>query len=61
VSNAQLGEQCIDCSELNPGTTTQIANLRGVNVIRAIGYQERQRRKSFNQILARPWTREALK
>ena len=42
VANAELGEDRVDGADLNPATPSPIAQLRGLEVVVAIGRQEGQ-------------------
>ena len=53
--DAQLCEQRVDRTHLNSLAPTGIAQGRGLDVIAAVGHQERQCRKPLNETVSRLW------
>ena len=52
MSSAELNEQCVNGANLNTVLTTSISNLRSVNVILAIRFDERKSGESFYDAVA---------
>jgi hypothetical protein len=60
VSSAELNEQSVNGANLNAVPATSISNLRSVNVILAIRFNERKCGESFNDAVARLRASKAL-
>jgi hypothetical protein len=60
VSSAELNEQCVNGANLNTVPTTSISNLRGVNVILAIWFDECKCGESFYDAVACLWASKTL-
>jgi hypothetical protein len=61
VAKAELCQEGIDCSDLYAGTTATISQLRGVDVVIAIGHKKRYRRKPIQDLGAGSRAEKALK
>lgn len=61
MSHAELSNQGVDGSHLNPGSSTCISQFCRCNVVFASRLDERQRCKSLNDLCAGPGTGETLK
>lgn len=53
VTNAQLRDYRVDRADLQTGATTAITQLRGVDVVPPVRSQERQRRRTVDDVLSR--------
>lgn len=54
VTNAELRDYRVDRADLQAGAPATIAQFRSVDVIQPVRSQERQRRKTVNNVLSRP-------
>jgi len=54
VTNAELRQQSVDRPDLNAAAATPVSQLRGIDVIAAIGNQKRQGSKSIHNSPAIP-------
>ena len=61
VFAAELNEDCVDGSNLNPMTTARIADLRSFNMVVSVWLQESKRGKPLNKLASRLRSRKALK
>lgn len=61
MPNAQLGEQCVDRTDLDTRSATLVSELGRCDVVLAIGLQQRKRREALDDLLTRLWPGESLK
>jgi hypothetical protein len=61
MAYAQLSQKRVDCSDLHAISAAMISQLRRPDVVVAIRYQQRHRRKSIQDLIAASRPREALK
>ena len=52
MSSAELNEQCVNGANLNTVPTTSISNLRSINVVLTIRFDERKSSESFYDAVA---------
>ena len=60
MTNAKLGEQGIDGSDLHAGAAAAVSQVRGLDVIAAVGNQERHGGEAIEYLRAGFRAREAL-
>jgi hypothetical protein len=60
VTNAQLRDYRVDRADLQAGAAATIAQVRSVDVIQPVRSQERQRRKTVDDVLSRLRTGKSL-
>jgi hypothetical protein len=60
VVDAQLGQERVDRTNLNPVSTADVAQRRRFDVIRSIRDEKGKRREPIQNLLACLWSRETL-
>jgi hypothetical protein len=60
MTEAQLRQQRVDGADLHTLTAAMIAQLRGIDMVAAIGHQERQSRKPLKDRIAGSRTGKSL-
>ena len=59
-TEAKLGEESIDCADLNTATAAGVSQLRGFDVIPPLGSEQRQGGKPVDDLPAEPWPGKTL-
>ena len=60
MADTQLRQERIDSADLNAMTTARIAKRRRFGVIGSIGHEQGKCGEPLQNLLRRPWRREAL-